>query len=274
MELAEAFLKTGELNDALDALNQQLDQASDDANARRLRIQVLLRLGGEANLQQALADSEYIAAPTAADYQIISIVHERSGHLEQAINVMNLAREQAADDERLIERLLELLLANEAYDNALDLIRQQEKTWRWLEREGDVLVLMGDDTLATARYGLVLAQLEQFEGQMRKGYLDALKARVFLARAHAYRRLEQIETASEHYQAAKTLLADDPTIDFNLGLLTFLEGDIEGAAKQCQNALVRASSHLAESMRDSLKNDENYQDLLAALVKSGNCPTP
>jgi len=265
MQLAEAFLKTGELDDALEALNQQLEQEANDDEARRLRIQVLLRLNSAENLQIAQADIKKLSSPTAEDYQIASIVQERSGNLDAAIQAMNQARELNINDERLTERLLELMIANQSYQDALALIRQQEQTWRWLEREGDVLVLMGDDTMATARYGLVLAQLAEFEGQMRKDYLNALKARVYLARAHAYRRLEQIETATEHYQAAKQLLPDDPTIDFNLGLLTFLNGDLEAAVQQCKDALERASAHLAESMLDSLKAEGDYEELAEAL---------
>ncbi|MBZ0278924.1 MAG: tetratricopeptide repeat protein, partial [Anaerolineae bacterium] len=41
MQLAEAFIKTGELTDALDALNQQLETVPQDDYARRLRSQVL-----------------------------------------------------------------------------------------------------------------------------------------------------------------------------------------------------------------------------------------
>ena len=164
MQLAEAFLKTGELDDALEALNQQLEQEATDEQARRLRIQVLLRLSNAENLKIALADIEQIASPTAEDHQIASIVHERSGNLEAAIAAMKQARLENSSDERMTERLLELLIANVSFQKALDLIRQQEQTWRWLEREGDVLVLMGDDTMATARYGLVLAQLAEFEG--------------------------------------------------------------------------------------------------------------
>jgi tetratricopeptide (TPR) repeat protein len=265
MQLAEAFLTTGELEDALDALNQQLEQHPQDDEARRLRIQVLMRLS---NLQQALADFEKLLSLRAEDYQTASIIYQRLGNLDEAITAMNQALKKSVNNERMTERLLELLLAKQAYTDALALIRQQERRWRWLEREGDILVLMGDDTMATARYGLVLAQLEQFAGQMREDYLNALKARVFLARAHAYRRLEQIETASEHYQAAKALLPDDPTIDFNLGLLTFLQGNLLGAIEQCRVALESASSHLAESMRESIQNDDIYQVLAKSLLKS------
>ncbi|MEO1163713.1 MAG: tetratricopeptide repeat protein, partial [Chloroflexota bacterium] len=44
MQLAETFLKTGELEDALDALNQQLEAEPADEEARRLRVQVLMPL--------------------------------------------------------------------------------------------------------------------------------------------------------------------------------------------------------------------------------------
>src|SRR5690242_19339862 len=67
MELADAFIRAGELADALDALNQQLiDQPADD-EARRLRAQVLMRIPGEEHVQAALGDLESIASPTQDD---------------------------------------------------------------------------------------------------------------------------------------------------------------------------------------------------------------
>lgn len=264
MQLAEAFLKTGEIPDALDALNQELEQSPENELARRLRIQVLSSLAGEANLNQALADFASLDLSSAEDYQRLSILHERLGNISTAIESIAKARELAPQDERLTERYLDLLLVQKDYSSALELVRQQSPTWRWLEREGDILALMGDDTTASARYGLVLAHLEQFEGQMRADYLQALKARVLLARAHSYRRLEQIETSQEHYQAAQALLPKDPTIAFNLGLLELLRGDRASAIEQCQDALAVASQSLKSEMLNSV-DDESFK---AALLKS------
>jgi tetratricopeptide (TPR) repeat protein len=265
MELADAFLKTGEIQDALDALNQELSERPDNETARRLRIQILISLAGETHLLQAISDFTRIAAPLAEDYQRLSILQEKLGAIPDAITAISKAREIAPKDERLTERYLDLLLAQKAYQSALNLVREQNSVWRWLEHEGDILVLLGDDTTATARYGLVLAQLAAFEGVMRPDYLQALKARVLLARAHAYRRLGQADIAQELYQAAQTLLPKDPTIAFNLGLLETLRGDKAAAIIQCQQALDSASSGLKDEMLNSLDDEE----LKAALLKSG-----
>jgi tetratricopeptide (TPR) repeat protein len=265
MQLAESFIKTGELTDALDALNQQLEQQPQDDEARRLRIDVLLRLAEADYLQAALADINALAEITAADYQRESVLYERLRDTARAIDSMHKAHQLAPADERLSERLLNLLMNHKQYAAALELVREQDKSWRWLQYEGDVLVLMGDDTLATARYGLVLAQLETFEGVMRADYLQGIKARVLLVRAHAYRRLEQIETAREHYQAAQLLLLKDPTISFNLGLLEALSGNIEKAIEQCQAALAHAPQILQDEMRESIRNDALYSELWARL---------
>ena len=47
IELAEAFIRTGELADALDALNPHLEAQPNDETALRLRAAVLMRLPGE-----------------------------------------------------------------------------------------------------------------------------------------------------------------------------------------------------------------------------------
>lgn len=266
MELAYAFIKTGELEDALDALNQQLEQQSQDIEARRLRMRVLLRLGEQDHLQQALADWQALPQPTTADYIDLSVIHERRSDLSAAIEAAQMAHTEAPNNERIAERLLDLLVKDERHTEALALVRQQERVWRWLEREGDILAAMGNDTLATARYGLVLAQLEQFADTMRPDYLKALQARVLLARAHAYRRLEQIETARTLYQAAQHILPDDPAIGFNLGVLAAIEGQHTEALTMCQAALQQGSPQLQDEMRRSLDGDMALMWLAKALA--------
>jgi tetratricopeptide (TPR) repeat protein len=265
MQLAEAFLKTGEIQDALDALNQELRDTPDNETARRLRIQTLTSLGGQPNLEQATHDFATISTLTAEDYQRLSILQERLGAIPASIEAISKARQLAPQDERLTERYLDLLLRQKAYQAALELVKQQGSAWRWLEREGDILALLGDDLTATGRYGLVLTQLDNFEGVIRPDYLQALKARVLLARAHAYRRLGEADIAQEHYQSAQLFLPKDPTIAFNLGLLEALRGDRAAAISQCQSALNSASPSLKDEMLNSLDDRE----LKAALLKLG-----
>lgn len=264
MQLADAFIQTGELQDALDALQQQLDAHPDDHEARRLRIAVQARMGGD-QLAQAIADLNALPAKTAADYQQLSILYERTRQPAEAIDAMQTARTLAPDDPRLSERLLRLYQDADRLDEALALVREQARTWRWLQWEADLLVQRGDARMATARYGLVLAQLAQFEGQMRPDYLRALLVRVLLARAGAYRQLDELDTAQEQYEQAQALSDDDdPTIAFNLGVLSALRGDLPAAIAQCQRAYQRAPHALRQQMHATLA-DERLVALRTAL---------
>lgn len=265
MELAEAFLKTGELDDALDAIKQQLDESPGDDEARRLHIQIQMRLLPQQELPQLLSEFEKLNEKQVSDWQTKSIIFERSGQFAEAISAMQSALQLVSEDERLTERLLDLLLGAESYDDALELVREQEKNWRWLEREGDVLVLIGDDMLATARYGLVLAHLEELEGVLREDYLQALRVRVMLARAHAYRRLEHLDIAKELYHASQSIMGQDITIQFNLGLIAEMEGDSETAQSLCWGALEKASSGLKTAMIAGLSEDSRFESLKQAL---------
>jgi tetratricopeptide (TPR) repeat protein len=240
MQLAEAFLKTGEIQDALDALNQELSDKPDNEEALRLRIQVLSSLAGEANLKQAIEDFAKLATISAEDYQRLSILQERLGDKTAATEAIAKARELAPEDERLTERYLDLLLSQKLYQTALGLVQQQSSSWRWNEREGDIFALMGNDSKANDCYEQAMDKLEAFEGVMRPDYLQALKARVLLARAHTERRLSSLDTAQQLYEAAQALLPKDPTIAFNLGLLELQRGDKAAAIKQCQDALASA----------------------------------
>ncbi|MGJ3240036.1 MAG: tetratricopeptide repeat protein [Anaerolineae bacterium] len=253
MELVEAFLKTGELDDALDAIDQHLSDHPHDDDAHRLRVQIQMRRLDDSALAPLLDQLDQLSAPTARDYQTRSVILERSGHLSEACDAMREAHQLVPDNQRLSERLLDLLMQMQDYEEALALIHAQNRSWRWLEREGDVLVLMQDDLQATARYGLALAQLDNLKASMREDYLHALMARMMLARAHAYRRLGHTQVAREHYQASASILGNDASISFNLGLLAHIEGKHQEARAICQQALDDAPPALRASMREALE---------------------
>lgn len=265
MQLAEAFLKTGELQDALDALNTQLADHPDDAAARRLRAQVWMRLPGEGHLEKALADFDALPDFTVDDLVRCSIIHERMEKLESALKLMESARAQNPADERLAERTMQLMMRQNQLESALALVRLQPRSWRWLQSEGDLLALLGDDITATARYGLALAQLENLPDVDSNPYLGAIRGRLLLARAHAYTRLEQIDTAREHYLLAKKRLPADPTIDFSLGRLHALEGRLEEAAALCRQSLDAASALVRQSLLDSLGEKAAFAPLAARI---------
>jgi tetratricopeptide (TPR) repeat protein len=263
LQLAEAFLKTGELDDALNALDEHLAAQPDDASVLRMRAAVLLRLGDPQQLNRALADLRRIDAPIADDWVQRSVIYERQGALAQAIEAMQHAQTIAPDSERIIERLVQLLIANGDLETALEQVRAQERNWRWLQWEADILVLMGDDTMASARYGLVLALLNELDGDSH--HVRAIGGRVVLARAECYRRLGEIESARDHYLVAQKIYPDDPTIDFNLGLLLALEGDTASAIDRCRAAYQRANAALQAEMRATLTSDTAFREIEKAL---------
>lgn len=260
-ELAEAFLRTGELDDALEALNPYLEQHPQDDELRRMRIAIGLRQDDPDALHAALQDIDALHTKSADDLVQASIAQERLGNVPAAQAHMQQALQLRPNDERLVERLLHLMLQVGALQPALALIRQQERSWRWLQWEGDVLVRLGNDLLATARYGLVLAALSEREGNMRDDYLRALRTRVLLARAHAYRRLGQAEIAAEHYQEARQHQPDDPLIDFHLGLLHAHTGEVTQALEQCRAALAAARPDEQAQMKALIEREPRYEAL-------------
>jgi len=262
IEIAEAHIQAGELDDALEALTAHLDAHPDDVSVRRLRAQTRLRMGRPEELRAALDDYSHIPTLENSDLVQRSIIEERLGLRSEAIASMQAALQRAPNNERLTERLLSLYLALPDLDSALALIRQQPRTWRWMQWEADVLVDLGNDQLAIARYGLALAQLEQVS--VPNDHLGAIRGRLLVARASAYRRLQQIDLAREHYQAAQQNFPNDPTIDFNLGLLLALEGDIAAANAQCRAAYQRANESLKAEMRRSLHETATYERITLA----------
>lgn len=249
LQLATAFIQTGELDDALDALDAHLAENAGDDVVRRMRASVLLRLASPEQLDRALADLQQLVDATPDDLQQQSIIYEKQGDLDQAIAMMQQTVSLQPQNERYAERLLQLTIAYGDLDAALELVRQQERTWRWLQWEADILAQMGNDMLATARYGLVLAMLDDLADS---DHIAAIKARVLLARAACYMRLGLTDIAREHFLAAQKIYPNDPTIDFNLGLLRYLEGETEAGIAECRAAYIGANPTVQEQMRLSL----------------------
>lgn len=266
LELAAAFLQTGELNDALDALNTHLAQQPQDDRARRMRIGVVRHLAGE-HLHTALADFAQLQAPQPDDAIQHSMLLEYAARPDDALDVLAQARTRWPDDERLTERYLHLLLAREKFDAALAVAQSLPRVWRWLQWEGDVLAAQGDDMLATARYGLALARLDDVVTDSSAHYFAPIQARLLLARAGAYQRLGMLEQADEHYAAAARFVPDDPALPFNQGLLAWLRGDSQQALGLCRAALDSASDVLRENLLADLKTNPDLHALHAMLAQ-------
>lgn len=265
MELANAFLQTGEYDDALDALNQQIAEKPDDSDARLLRASLLIRLGDATQLEQAIADIEAVNNPSAETYRLLSLAYERQQQLDKAVYAVRKAHDLQPDDERLTERLVTLLRDNHEIDEAIAIVREQPRTWRWLQWEGDLLLEAGNAVLAVARYGLVLAQLNDVD--MRDDYRNAMKLRLLSARATAYRRMQQYDLAIEHYKAAQILMPNDITLKFNIGVLEALNGNLDNGLAIAKDALDNASNTMRDLLTEAIRQEDDLpQNLQVALL--------
>src|SRR5690606_40132974 len=139
-------------------------------------------------------------------------------------------------------------------ETALLVVVGLPREWRWLQWEGDALALRGDHLLATARYGLALAQLDDLVTEANARYFAPIQARLLLARAGAYRRAGLLDQADEHYAAAGQLVPDDPSIPFNRGMLAWLRGDEAQALKLCRDALKSASDNVRSHLLKDRKS--------------------
>ncbi len=258
MQLAEAFIQAGELTDALDALNQA---DPTDAEARRLRASVLMRLPGR--LREALADLDALAAPTAEDHLTRAHLLEQLGDDPGAFAAVEQAW-RSAPDARITEQYVRALMQRGAADQALRALADQPEGWRWSGWRGDCYALQRDFGAAVTHYSAALDQLAALPDP--NGVTETQTAHLLFKRAQAYQNLQQVAAAEADYQAAEAIIPDDPMIPFNRGLLIFEQGDLRRALPFCRDALDRAPEALRDHIRDVLFGDPRYHLLAQALL--------
>ncbi len=259
LELANAFIQTGELSDALAALDDHLTQAPQDEQALRLRAAVRLRLGDETNLRAAIDDLQRLASPSVEDYQQISIIFERLQEIPAAIDALHQALALSPQDARLAERLVMLYCQQQDWQSARDVVAQMPHSWRWQQWAGDLAVNAGDFPAAAEHYEQALALLEQ--QQLAPDYHAAMAARLWLALGHAYRQLADFFAAASAYDEAERCMPDEPLLPFYRGLLAWLQQDAPQAIALCRHALDRANETLREEMRTTLQANPTFMNL-------------
>lgn len=248
LELALAFLKTGELTDALDALNQHLSASPTDDFARRLRIETCLRLQ---HYNEALVDSDTLMQPTADDWARRSVIHEQLSDLDGAIQAVQTALTMQPNDERFTERLIGLLQAKGNYAAALQALAHVPQTWRWRQWAGDLAAQAGQPDAAIACYTEALGLLAQHTDLMTTQWGHPLQARLLLTRAAVYRQRGAFDSADGDFAAAEALISDDPMIAFQRGLIAHVRGDTSGL-ERCQAVYQAASPRLQAEMQQAL----------------------
>ncbi|MEP7293715.1 MAG: hypothetical protein ABI835_18145 [Chloroflexota bacterium] len=260
LELAEAFISAGELDDALVALDQQLAAASSDDDARRLRIEVLIRLPGRE--REALADLDALGELTPDDHLLRAQIYETLGEEDSAFASVEQAW-TLHPDSRSTELLLRWLYRRGAAERALILLADQPKSWKWLGWSGDFHALSGNDAIAAEHYGAALDQLAELE---TNAITETQRAKLLLKRADAYRRLQRFAAAAADYKAAEMIIPTDPMIGFSQSLLACEQGDLQQAVSLYRMAFGRCPEDLRAIMENTLSDDPRYEALTLALL--------
>jgi tetratricopeptide (TPR) repeat protein len=274
LELADAFIKAGELEDALEALRQQLKDSPQDDESRRICGDVLARLTGDENLHEAIKLLDELSEQTADDYIKRSVLLERLGLDDDAITAVKQGYTKYPDDERLTERYLYLLpnigKISEALEIVNKLLADQADDWRWLQWAGDLSVDAGDHDGAIKHYSTALDAIKSkhdvdIDATLLRA-IRAIYARILLARADAFVKVNQLEKSEKDYHYAAVFMPDEPVISFNLGTIAALRGDIDKAVELCGDALAKATPTMQDHMLDSLKGNAAYEVLLGRLA--------
>jgi tetratricopeptide (TPR) repeat protein len=160
LQLADAFIRTGELSDALEALNAHLASSPDDDEARRLRVAVLMRLPGDESARLALADLDQLSTANTDDLVQRSIIQQGLGDWKAANAAMEQAHRLRPDDERISERYVETLAKSGQVARAFTLLASLPRTWRWLQIAGDLARDTDNFHVAAYHYADAIAHLE------------------------------------------------------------------------------------------------------------------
>jgi len=214
LQLAEAFIQTGEVQDALDALNQHLDANPADDAARRLRAQVLMRLRDEDSLRAALADLEQISNKTASDYLTKVIVLEQLHDFEAALNTAADLHRQFPADEQIAERCFWLLMGQRHFAAAAQLLSVMPLTSDWLSKAGHLATEDGHEDQAPGYFTQALDHLAQEFDLASDAFAKPIHANLLVSRAQAYANLSRFPEADNDYKAAQAVMPDDPLIPF------------------------------------------------------------
>jgi tetratricopeptide (TPR) repeat protein len=261
LERAEAFIQAGELADALDALDAHLEAHPDDHEARRLRIDVLVRLPAMA--REAANDLALLPDLTGRDHLNRLWALTLGGYSPEAGAALVAEYRQRADLPAYARLLLTYLYAQGAAEQALELLADLPKTPDWLIWSGKFYTLQGDDRVAVEHYCSALDQMPPSDNALR----EIQRAGLLLLRADAYRRLKQYADADADYLAAEAIIPNDSTIAFHRGLLAFEQGDVQTAVDLCRSAMARAPEILRNTaMKKILREDERYAALYSAVM--------
>jgi len=253
LQLAEAFIQYGELNDTLQALSIHLEANPADDAARRLRAAVAIRMREEAHFRLAVSDLNQISEPTPDDDVNRAIALEYLADLDGAMLAVERARAARPQDERIAERYFFMLLARRRFAEAQSLLETMPRTWDWLQKAGDLASEADGPEQAIALYSQALDHLDtQFDASV-DAFARPLKANLLASRAHTYAAAGQFPEADADYTAAEALMPDDAMLAFWHSFIAADLGDHARAVDLCRAAYEKAGEGWRAQMVETLK---------------------
>jgi tetratricopeptide (TPR) repeat protein len=227
-ELVDAFIQTGELTDALDVLNQHLNDNPHDAKALEMRGQINLRFG---NLEDAIVDFRAIHHPTPDQTIHHAVALKRLGMFGLGLDVLNDALgmwegEQTADYHRLVDCFVDIAIAqgdDENLKRALDCLAKvtQPSVYVFI-RQAELARLLGEYQVAIVYFS---DGIDALSPQISPNhYLAPMVSSWLCARAGCYQSLGDGASAIADYLLAEKLMPDDRSIVMNRALLM---GDVD-----------------------------------------------
>lgn len=232
LQLANAFLQTGELADAKQVLT---DYFAGNPNADDPDYEAIIRLwldllahGDEPD--QRLALSEYYRLPdfSPTDHIKHAMTHYRLGELANARAILQTAVSQYPNHDRLTESLLFIYKKQGDFKAGLALLNTLPPKWVWARWSGDFALIGRDYAVAIAQYSQAIHLLEAQYGLSDDAPAMILSsstmtdaegltimgvyAELFLARAEAYRQNNQPHDAKGDEARAKRLIPHDSTL--------------------------------------------------------------
>jgi tetratricopeptide (TPR) repeat protein len=238
IELAEAFIRTGELADALDALNPHLEANPSDETALRLRAAVLMRLPGEDHARAALADLDKLSVKTVDDYIQQSIIMQMGlGDWSQAVSATEQAHQLAPNDERISERLLMLYEQVSELGKAQALIATLPQTWRWLQLAGDLAQKAQQFDAAIEDYNKAAALIESKMDTIHNPIAQNILGMVVGSRAAAQLAAGRLPAAEFDYRAASDAFPSDLSYSLMVGITLALQDKLDEAVMLCRSVL-------------------------------------
>ncbi len=262
IELATFHQLAGEIDDALAALTARLDAAPDDDDARRLRAQTYTAQNTPDSLRAALRDTDLLAEWTPEDYLRLAVLNERLDDLPRAAGTLESAVRAYPDEIRLRQRWMEAAFKAGDLQMAHRAVHGVPDDWRMLEQAADLTAGYAAAASASELLPQALALYDAALALMPSGdWSNPFRARILLARAGVYLRLNLPDEVGRDAEAAAALIPTEPACGFYAGWSLVKRGSTGEGLRRVKTALRSASDTVREALLETISGDEDFRDL-------------